>query len=302
MKKVYFLALALLGLGSLNAQFSDDFESYPTGPYFGGHWSNWSGVSSNSENIIVSTDFAASGTKSGYIGGNGVQDAILKLGNKFVGQWTFTQKMYIPFGTSAYFNFQEDENVTDGIWGIEHYFSYIANAFPDNIAFMVATDENDQAVYLAGFDFPYDTWFTMKFEFDLNEGTVNAYLDNELLYSGNAYLESFQLGGVDYFSADPSNSLYIDDINFVEGFTAGVQDLNDAAIAVYPTVVNGSFNVSAKSNISEIAVFNTAGQQVLKLNPNGTTAQVNASSLPAGVYVVKTVAGKEVKTTKVVVK
>src|SRR5690606_35877304 len=133
-----------------------------------------------------------------------------------------------------YFNFQEDENVTDGIWGIEHYFSYIANAFPDNIAFMVATDENDQAVYLAGFDFPYDIWFTMKFEFDLTEGTVNTYLDNELLYSGNAYLESFQLGRVYYYSADASNALYIDDINFVEVIEAGSQDLSIASIAVYP--------------------------------------------------------------------
>ena len=302
MKKIYIIIVSLFLGASVNAQFTDDMESYPTGPYFGGHWSNWSGSNIPNENIEISTAQASSGTKSGYIGGNGVQDAILKLGNKFNGKWTFEQKMYIPSNTSGYFNFQEDENVTSGIWGIEHYFSYIANAFPNNIAFMVATDETNTAVYLAGYDMPYDTWFTMKFEFDMDEGTVTTYMDGDELYSGSSYLESFQLGGVDYYSADASNSLYIDDISFTEGFGAGVNDLNNASIAVYPTVVKDQFNVSAKANISEISVFNTAGQQVLKVNPQGTSAQVNTTALAAGVYVVKTVVGKEVKTTKVVVK
>lgn len=303
MKKIYILALALCGL-TLNAQLTDDFESYSEGPYFGGHWSNWSGSNIPNENIEISTNYASSGTKAGLIGGNGIQDAILKLGNKFSGTWSFQQKLYIPSGSSGYFNFQEDEVVTEGIWGIEFYYGYIAPDFPNNNSFLVATDEGGAAVYLAGYDHPYDTWFTMSFVYDLDEGTVRVYFDDEMIYSGNAYLESFQLGGVDYYSADASNQLYIDDIVFVEGdIMMGVSDVNAAStISVYPTVVNNTFNVTAKSNIAEISVFNTSGQQILKVTPQGTSAQVNVSSLPAGVYVVKTVAGKETKTTKVVVK
>lgn len=304
MKKIYILALALFGV-SLNAQFTDDFESYSPGPYFGGHWSNWSGSNIPNENIEISTNFAFSGEKSGLIGGNGVQDAILKLGNKFSGVWSVQQKFYIPSGSSGYFNFQEDENVTTGIWGIEFYYGYIAPDFPDNNSFLVATDEvTSAAVYLAGYDHPYDEWFTMTNVFDLDEGTVRVYFNDTEIYSGEAYLDSFQLGGADYYSADPSNQLYIDDVVFAEGdIMMGVSDVNSTStISVYPTVANEVVNVTAKSNISEVSVFNANGQQVLKVNPNGTSAQINVSALPAGVYVVKTLAGKEMKSTKVVVK
>jgi len=82
----------------------------------------------------------------------------------------------------------------------------------------------------------------------------------------------------------------------------GVSDVDRTSISVYPTVVNGSFNVSAKSNISEIAVFNTAGQQVMRIAPQSNSAQVTVNSLPSGVYVVKVMAGKEVKTSKIVIK
>jgi len=216
MRKIYFLAFALFGL-ALNAQtiIDDDFESYPTGPYFGEHWSNWSGASGASENIEVSNAYAQSGSQSGFIGGGGTQDAILKLGNRFTGIWTFRHSLYIPSGSSGYFNFQEDEDTgaSGGIWGIEFYLSYVAADFPDNNAFLVATDElTSEAIYLAGFDFPYDTWFTMTFVYDMDEGTVAIDVDGTEIYNGLSYLDSFQLGGVDYYSADASNQLYIDDV------------------------------------------------------------------------------------------
>ena len=302
MKKIYFLILVFCAF-IVNAQFTDDMESYPEGPYFGGHWSTWSGTDSGTENIEITTAQAQSGSQSGLIGGGGAQDAILKLGNQFIGVWSFQQSLYIPTGSSGYYNFQEDEVVTDGIWGIEIYMSYVAPDFPDNSAFLVATDESTQAaIYLAGFDIPYDTWFTMTWEFDMNEGTVTVWVDDTEIYTGLSYLDSFQLGGVDYYSADPSNLLYIDDVVFAEGSIMGVSDQLNNTINVYPTKVDESFTVSAKSNISEVSVFNTVGQQVLRITPNASTAEVNVGNLPSGVYVVRTATAKEVKTTKIVVK
>jgi len=289
----------------VNAQFTDDFESYPEGPYFGDHWSNWSGANNSGENIEISSTYAQSGTKSGFIGGGGTQDAILKLGNKFSGTWTFQHSLYVPTGSSGYYNFQEDEDTaaSGGIWGAEIYLGYVATAFPDNNAFLVATDElTSEAVYMAGFDMPYDTWFTMTWIYDMDEGTMTVSVDGTEIYNGPSYLDSFQLGGVDYYSADPTNQLYIDDVKFVEGLIMGVSDIDSVSISVYPSVVSDSFNVSAKSNIINIAVFNMNGQQMLKVNPNGTTTQVDVSTLPAGVYVVKIMAGKEVKTSKIIVK
>jgi len=305
MRKIYFLAFALFGL-ALNAQtvIDDDFESYPLGPYFGEHWSNWSGASSSGENIEISNAYAQSGSQSGFIGSGGTQDAILKLGNRFTGTWTFQHSLYIPSGFTGYYNFQEDENTTTGIWGVEVFLGIpLPDLFPDNNSYLRGTDEST-AYGLAGFDIPFDTWFTMKWVYDMDEGTVVVTLDGTEIYSGESFLESFQLGGVDYYSynEESTNQMYIDDVLFVEGELAGVSDMDMTSISVYPTVVNDSFNVSAKSNISEIAVFNTVGQQVMRVAPQNNSAQVNVNSLPSGVYVVKIMAGKEVKTSKIVVK
>jgi len=293
MRKIYFLGIALFGL-VLHAQLTDDFESYPEGSYFGGHWSTWSGTNNSGETIQVSTAQASSGTKSGFIGSGGTQDAILKLGNKFTGIWTFQQKLYVPTGNTGYFNFQEDEDTgaSGGIWGLQIYFN----------AGGAGEIQDDTGVAITPFSFPHDTWFTVTSLYDLDEGSVVIDIDGTEIYNGNPYLDSFQLGGVDYYSASATNQLYIDDIIFVEGPIMGVGDINTASVSVYPTVVNDSFNVSAKSNISEIAVFNTLGQQVMRVVPQSNSAQVNVNSLLSGVYVVKVMAGKEVKTSKIVVK
>ena len=301
MKKIYFLALSLVLGFSANAQVTENFDSYPLGPYFGGNWTTWSGAS-GAENIIISNDQAASGTQSGYVGNDGVQDAVLMLGNKSSGVWTYEMKMYIEFGLTGYFNFQEDQDpaATGGVWGLSFHFNDQVNYadYPDQ-GILYGGDE-----FFYPFDFPYDQWFTLKYVYDIAANTVVVTLDGTEIYNGLAGLDESpsapQLGGVDFFSIHANNSYYVDDIVFSDSM--GVTDMTGSTISVYPTVVKDNVNISAKSNISDIAVFNTAGQQVMKANPNAQSTQVNMSALPSGVYIVKIQAGKETLTKKVVVK
>lgn len=298
MKKIYFLALSLMiGFGA-NAQLTDGFEDYPLGPYFGGHWSNWSGVSIDDENIIIADDRAHSGTQSGYIGENGIQDPILRLGNVTGGIWTLQLRVYVDFGASGYFNFQDEQNVTAGNWGIQVHINDQEN-WPDNPDQVVIVANDAQVAFAAPFEF--EEWGVFTFVHDLDNNTVTVNYNGDVIYDNAADLELGQLGGMDFYSISPNNSMYIDDIVFVEG-ELGVSDMTGATISVYPTVVKDVVNISAKSNISDIAVYNTAGQQVLKSNPNNVSTQVNMSALPAGVYIVKIQAGKEILTKKVVVK
>ncbi|HLV23176.1 MAG TPA: T9SS type A sorting domain-containing protein [Moheibacter sp.] len=310
MKKIYFLALSLmLGFG-VNAQIlTDDFESYPLGPYFGGHWSNWSNTS-GPENIIIADDQSTSGTQSGFIGSDGIQDPVLVLGLRESGLWTVQFNMYIDFGSTGYFNIQQTiANMgVDGNWANQFYFGIEPIATPavtPGIGYVTGTE------FYYPFAYPEEQWFTVKLEVDLSAGTLKMYFDGELVeldpespdgsipYGG----DQFMMEAMNFYSHSDfsSNAYYLDDIVFVEG-EMGVADMTGAAISVYPTVVKDMVNISAKSNISDIAVFNTAGQQVLKSNPNSVSTQVNMTSLPAGVYIVKIQAGKETLTKKVVVK
>ena len=301
MKKIYFLAMSLVIGFSANAQLTENFDSYPLGPYFGGNWTTWSGAS-GAENIIIANDQASSGTQSGYIGNDGVQDAILMLGNKGSGIWMYEMKLFIEFGLTGYFNFQEDQDPasTGGVWGLSFHFNDQVNYadYPDQ-GILYGGDE-----FFYPFEFPYDEWFTLKFIYDIGSNTVVVTMNGTEVYNGLAGLDESpnapQLGAVDFFSIHANNSMYVDDIVFTDNL--GVGDVSGATIAVYPTVVKDNVNISAKSNISDVAVLNTAGQQVMKVSPNSDTTQINMSSLPAGVYIVKIQAGKETLTKKVVVK
>lgn len=110
MKKNYALALvAFFTFMAVQAQFVDDIESYPTGSIFTDRWTTWNGIDDGLQNAEVSTDFAASGTKSIKIGpgGPGPQDAVLDFqGVAASGTWNVKWLMYIPTGNSAYFNVQ----------------------------------------------------------------------------------------------------------------------------------------------------------------------------------------------------
>lgn len=308
MKKIYILGLALFGL-SLNAQLTEGFENYPTGPYFGGHWTNWSGTS-NAENLLIVDDQASEGTKSGYIGSDLVQDPVLNVGMKTSGVWTYSMDIYIDFGSSGYYNAQHDlaSLGTEGNWAYQAYIGIDPT--------QTGTPPAPGMFYLAtagtAYSFPYseEQWFNVAIEHDIDNNLIRIYQDGELLSFGTGSDLPFgdnpafqgKLSGFNYYSAAATNSMYFDNIKFYQGPLSVSDAAATASISVYPTVATDLVNVSAKSNISEVSVFNTAGQQVLKVSPKGTSAQVNVSALPAGVYVVKAVVGKEVKTTKVVVK
>lgn len=296
MKKIYFLAMSLVIGFSANAQLTENFDSYPLGPYFGGNWTTWSGAS-GAENIIIADDQASSGTQSGYIGGDGVQDAVLNFGNVTGTVWTTQLKVYVDFGATGYFNFQDVTPIGAGSWGLQVHINDQEN-WPDNPDQIVVV-ANDAAVAFAA-PFTFEEWVTLTFVQDLTANTAIVKMNGEIIYEEAADLEG-TLGGMDFFSVSANNSMYIDDIVLVEG-ELGVSDMTGSTIAVYPTVVKDNVNISAKGNISNIAVFNTAGQQVLKSNPNAQSTQINMSALPSGVYIVKIQAGKETLTKKVVVK
>src|SRR5690606_28747583 len=204
-------------------------------------------------------------------------------------------KMFLTFASTGYYNFQENEIIGSGTWGLQVQFNFEGSS-PGTGMFQDDTGADTGIT----FSYPEEEWFTLRHVIDLGSDTITIFLNGTEIYNGAFYNQTATLGAVDFYSVDASNAYYIDDIVFTDSM--GVNDLSASSISVYPTVADQVIHVSAKSNITEISVFNTTGQQVLKVAPQGNSAQVNISALPAGVYVINTMAGKEIRTTKVVVK
>ncbi|MNX55911.1 hypothetical protein D3C86_866870 [compost metagenome] len=75
---------------------------------------------------------------------------------------------------------------------------------------------------------------------------------------------------------------------------------DNASFKAYPNPVRNLLNLSYTENMSDIAVFNLLGQQVLSKKVNATESQIDMSTLTSGTYLVKVYVGNQVKTLKVV--
>lgn len=321
MKKIYLIA-SIMTMVAANAQVSinDDFESYPVGSYYGGTWSNWSGATGG-ENLRISTAQAASGTKSGTISVDG-QDVIMKVPTAFSGVHTYQWKMFVPADRSAWLAFMEDTS---------NPANYGTDSMPFKLNFntnsLIGTDNYDNKMYVSLYasdtsvslsdpiDYPIGQWATYKVVFDLDSAIVSFYINGTKIIETDYTAPGLSVGGADLWKFDTGNIFitgststndpcewYIDDFVYGEGDLATAEFAANT-FSVFPTLVsNQVFNVSGKSKISSVEVYNIAGQQVLKLAPNATSVEVNASKLVPGTYIVNVTGEKTKISKKIIVK
>ncbi|WP_298146405.1 T9SS type A sorting domain-containing protein [Flavobacterium sp.] len=80
----------------------------------------------------------------------------------------------------------------------------------------------------------------------------------------------------------------------------GTDNFNSTKLSIYPNPVKDVLSLNYNTNITNVAVFNIVGQQVLSQTANGTDVKVNMSTLAAGAYIVKVTADNMTKTVKVI--
>ncbi len=183
------------------AIFCDNIDTYTAGDAVGPYadwWSTWSGVEGGAEDGVVSDAHAYSGTNSVLIPNTGSTDCILKLGDATSGVLRLEWQMYVPSGSSAYYNIQESE-VPGVAWNLELYFGDITDG------------QGEFTVPALGptFSYPVDQWFLVEHVVDLDADNIKVYI-NGVLVLDDVYAGS--LGGVDFFSWSGTNTYYLDDI------------------------------------------------------------------------------------------
>lgn len=80
----------------------------------------------------------------------------------------------------------------------------------------------------------------------------------------------------------------------------GTDTFDAANFAYYPNPVKNTLNLSSRQNITEVKVFNILGQQMIVKPLNNTQGEIDMSALPKGTYMVKVLAGNQVKTIKII--
>jgi hypothetical protein len=123
-----------------------------------------------------------------------------------------------------------------------------------------------------------NVWQELLFDFSSYSSTNNTKI---------AMFFAVQEDNTDFPDAS-DNIFQIDDFIFGKFATLSTQNFQIEGLAIYPNPTKNNWSISAKNQmITSIKVFNVLGKRVLNLQPNSLTANVNASSLTAGVYITK---------------
>ena len=287
----------------MNAQFSDDFESYPLGAYHGGNWSTWTG-NAGDQDIIVSDNFAYDGTKSGLIAGNQIQDVMLGLGNQTNGTYRLSFQMYIPVGKSAYMSIQGSTTASGGAGnGGNGNFNSKNLLFNNTLSTSGspgiggAYNNPNDAAPLYTWQYPEGSWFPIMIDFDVDNGAWIMSIDGTELpvryFGANGVL-----GAMNFYSLTSNNEVYIDAINFES--TLSVNEESQNVFKVYPNPVKDYLYFSSNSNVDLVEVFDLLGRQIISTNSGTVEPKVDFRNLDSGTYYVKATSGDQSHTVKII--
>lgn len=79
-----------------------------------------------------------------------------------------------------------------------------------------------------------------------------------------------------------------------------VDEFDTAQFNFQPNPVTDVLNLSSKSEITNVSVFNLLGQQVIVQPVNAAQTQIDMSQLPGGTYMVRVASGNSVQTIKII--
>ncbi len=203
---ICFLAGLALAPAAALAQWSDNFDSYPTGASTQGlgGWKGWD----NSAAAAGPTSGAQALSAPNSMNVSGPVDAVHEYSGVNAGAWTYTAHQYIPtaFNGSSFFillNKYADLGPYD--WSVELQFVGATNTILDDFR-----PENPV-------NFVRGQWAEIRVEFDLTANTVSHFYNNQLISSGTWTTgggSTLNLAAVDLY-ANNTSSIYYDNMSLV---------------------------------------------------------------------------------------
>lgn len=193
-----------------DAIICDDHEMYTLSDVSAqaAHYTPWSGTPGAGDDATVSDAQAASGTQSLLISEANGDDMLLLLGDQTTGNYLVSWKMYIPAGSTGYFNTQKFQDLPGDEFGMQVEF------FDDQTMTLDAG-----AADIVTVDWEADTWMDIALRVDLTNDWMTYTLNGQEVYSWPASWETFmesgtlQLGSINLYG-NVGTVQYIDDVLF----------------------------------------------------------------------------------------
>ena len=227
MKKLYVFLFSLFIFVNSKSQvsFCEDFDSLATGDPIAqtsSSWNTWAELMNGTvapfaDDAYINSNQYYSGSNSLFFPGTaaaGPEDILLMFDQipnitqaslpllstpYVVGDFTFSQMMYVRSGGGAYFNFQA-ENTPGVQWALE------VNL--DATGDIIMSNTSGTSFSAA---FPFDTWFEIKFEIDLSNNVWEVFIDG--VSQGSFANTINQIASLDLYPR-ANDEFWIDDVCF----------------------------------------------------------------------------------------
>lgn len=212
MKKQLLTLGFLSSIAAFGQTFTDNFDSYTAGqklcPQSGGAWTTWSNAPGGTEDVLVSSADAASGSNSLYFSTStqtgGPTDLVRNFGVLNTGQFDMDFNMKVETGKAGYFNFQRNAIIGQA-WAMDCFFN-------DN---GTITINNQNGLNFTGASYPQNTWFNFHIAINFNTNNWEVFIDNVSVGSFSNPIN--QIASIDIFPTDQnapySCGYFIDDFH-----------------------------------------------------------------------------------------
>lgn len=168
-----------------------------------------------------------------------------------------------------------------------------------------------------------DVWFSFVAP---AEGTVDCVVTNGSMVSANFNVHSGVCGALTAITGACNANIVATATESLTGLTAGetyyvqvwsnfaeqgtfslrlsnpslsTSNFNNSVFNVYPNPVRDVLNISYDKDITQVAVYNLVGQEVLSKTASAAISSIDMSSLSSGIYMVKLTSGSQSRTVKV---
>jgi hypothetical protein len=136
-------------------------------------------------------------------------------------------------------------------------------------------------------------YYTFQIENSLYHTPYEQNCDESFVFYNGG--EGFWIHVLAIYNSSHSESIYTDSVECF-GVAIGIEEENKIEQNLFPNPTNGKL-ILARDNITEVIVYNSKGEQILRIdNPS----QINLSNFPKGVYIVKLVSTLGVSVEKVI--
>ncbi len=258
----------------------EDFESYASNQSVAQQstlWETWSGSLGGSDDAIVSSDAALSGSNSLLIYHD--NDMILPIGNYNSGHFIIEFNAYMI--EEAYFNVM---HTCKSSWAFDLYMTS-----SDEIVYLDEPNASANNVLIDSYT--NNEWVNFRFDINIDLDSVTTYINNVKRHQSvfsNAVTGSTGSGltcmnfyGLAGFNGVDHSNYHIDDILITQLNTSDVEELKVADVSIYPNPSNGKFEVQCSEMIQRISIVNYLGQEVAQFE---TESNLDISQLANGIY------------------